>query len=92
MSNPSNRFPTIIIEMDGGLIQSIKSSHPVRVVVLDGDVEGSGEDEIVEIDGCDVIVSDHESIQRDPVYVLSVVNQIDALVRNDVDLRQPRQP
>lgn len=33
--------PTIVITLDGGLIQDITVTHQVRVIVLDRDTEGS---------------------------------------------------
>ena len=71
---------TIVIYVDGGVIQSIAATGPVRVIVLDGDVQGNYEDRILVIDGAKVIVSDHDNVEIDASYVSSVSDQLELAV------------
>lgn len=69
--------PTIVIDMDGGLIQDISADAAVRVIVLDADIEG-GDDEPSIIDGSEVYVSDYQlKLGVDHDYVTGVVGQVD---------------
>ena len=70
--------PTAIVEMDGGLIQQIISSGPMRVVVLDADIEGADEDEVSTIDNKEVVVINHGDIDIDTEDVHSVLAQIES--------------
>ncbi len=70
--------PTAIVEMDGGLIQQIISSGPMRVVVLDADIEGADEDDVSTIDDKEVVVINHGDIEIDAEDVLSVIAQIES--------------
>ncbi|MFJ4291276.1 hypothetical protein ACIP1U_16055 [Cupriavidus sp. NPDC089707] len=38
--------PTIVVHLDGGLVQYVESDAHVNVVIVDYDLEGAGEDEI----------------------------------------------
>lgn len=67
--------PTVIVNMDGGLIQDMSASQPVRLIVLDADTEGTTDD-LSNIDGEEVIVVDHNPVQIDADYVLAVVGQV----------------
>lgn len=69
--------PVLVINMDGGLIQDMLASAPVRVIVLDGDVEGS-QDETHSINDEDVLVADHTTINIDLDYTQSVVSQVES--------------
>ena len=80
-------MPTIVIEMNGGSIKYVRSSMPVRVVMLDEDTEGGDEDHIHKINGEKVFLSDYvlshdnrvldgnDGIDAD--YVEDVIAQID---------------
>lgn len=80
MLNTTPATPTVVVYVVGGVIQSITSSHPVRVVVLDADVQGNYEDKITEIDGSKAIVSDYSSVEIDADYVASVSDQLEMAV------------
>ena len=45
--------PTVVIEMDGGLIQNVTANVKVEVLGLDADTEGGDEDAIREITNWD---------------------------------------
>ena len=82
MSTATLVTPTIVVFVDGGLIHNIAASHPVRVVVLDADVQGNYEDKITEIDGTKVIVSDHRHVDIDAEYVVSLSKQLELAVHS----------
>jgi uncharacterized secreted protein with C-terminal beta-propeller domain len=71
------KSPTLVVEVSGGLIQNMSASAPVRVIVLDADVNGVEEERIQQIDGEDVIVSDHDPVWIVPAVVESTVAQLD---------------
>ncbi len=70
--------PTAIVEMEGGLIHQIIASGPMRVVVLDADIEGADEDDVSTIDDKEVVVINHGDIEIDAEDVLSVIAQIES--------------
>lgn len=43
--------PRIVIKMEGGLIQEIGSDQPVTVLLLDYDIEGADEEDLITVDG-----------------------------------------
>lgn len=43
--------PTIVITVEGGVIQDISVSHQACVVVIDLDTQGADRDELIMIDG-----------------------------------------
>lgn len=53
------KIPTIVIDMDGGLVHCVTADVPVRVIVVDQDIEGSS-DRTITINGNEAIVSDYE--------------------------------
>lgn len=53
----STLAPVAVIDVSGGLIQNITSNLPLDVIVLDADIEGVSEDEIVEVEGDEVYAS-----------------------------------
>lgn len=69
--------PTVIVNMDGGRIQNMSSSQPLRMIVLDADTEGTTDD-LSNIDGEEVIVVDHNPVDIDPNYVLTIVGQVES--------------
>ena len=54
----------VVVEMESGLINSVKSSHPVGVYIMDGDTEGGDKSNIMEIDGQDFYLS-NQSVSAD---------------------------
>lgn len=80
MSNATPATQTVVVYVDGGVIQSIAATGPVRVIVLDADVQGNFEDRILVIDDQNVIVSDHDSVEIDAAYVESVSSQLELAV------------
>lgn len=53
--------PTIVITLDGGVVQDISVSHQVNVIVLDRDTDGVDLDDLTMIDGCAAWASVHGS-------------------------------
>lgn len=52
--------PVILVDVNGGLIQNIRSNGAVRIVVLDSDTEGVFDtDRLALIEGSEVYVSDY---------------------------------
>lgn len=43
--------PNVIMEMNGGVINDVKSDQPVNLIVLDEDIEGADADGIVTVNG-----------------------------------------
>lgn len=46
MANQDASLPTVVLEVNGGIINCIRSDAPVHIVVLDQDTEGGDEDQI----------------------------------------------
>jgi hypothetical protein len=83
MSNAHPSTPAaqiIVVYVDGGVIQSIAATGPVRVIVLDGDVQGNFEDRILVINDKKFIVSEHDNVEIDSQYVSCVSNQLELSV------------
>lgn len=70
---PAN--PVVIANMEGGIIQSLESNTPVTVIVLDADLEGVDEDDIVEVDGGEVYPASHH-VDIDPEAVADILEQL----------------
>lgn len=70
--------PTVVVEMDGGLIQQVSCDQPVRVITLDKDLEGADEEWIEEIDGAEVYWR-AEDVQIEPDRVSRIASEIDSL-------------
>jgi hypothetical protein len=68
--------PIVVVEVSGGLIQDMNSSTPVRVIVLDGDTEGSEDFRL--INGTDYLVTSHASVEEDAAYVEHIVQEVDS--------------
>jgi hypothetical protein len=63
---------TVVVEMNGGVINNISANQPVRVIVLDEDTESGGEEiSFGNINGSDVYIQDH-AIEGSPSEILSV--------------------
>lgn len=83
-------IPTVVMEVDGGAIHCVRSTGPVRVIVLDDDTEGGDSDRIHEINGSDVYVTDKllltlaqpggEGIAAD--FVADVVDQLPVTIED----------
>jgi hypothetical protein len=43
--------PRIIVQLSGGLIQSVTSSMPAEAMILDFDIEGADEEEVATLTG-----------------------------------------
>lgn len=78
-------MPTAVIEMEGGLIQSVRSSEPMRVIILDEDIEGAEKEQLTIIDMNEVYLhhfllngsSGGSADQVDPEYVKNITSQIE---------------
>lgn len=51
--------PVVVAHMEGGIIQNLEANVPVTVIVLDADIEGVDEGDIVEVDGNEVYPATH---------------------------------
>lgn len=79
--------PAVVVEVEGGLVQCVRSSAPVRVVILDADTEGGDADRIHEVNGEDTYVHDYalNKFEGDgydgvaPEFVADVLKQLEAL-------------
>lgn len=69
----------VVIEINGGVVNTVSATHPVRVIILDQDVEGGVPDNIQEINGEDVYISDYHLDLNEDVskYVDNIVSQLD---------------
>lgn len=55
----NKRIPTIVIQINGGLITCVNADMPVRVIILDEDTEGGDTDRIMEVNGGEAYVYDY---------------------------------
>lgn len=69
-------MPLIVVRMDGGTIVEAVANVPARVIFIDNDTESGDEENIFEINGSEVYVSDESVVESDPAYVQSVFEQI----------------
>lgn len=84
MSNTDSFLPTIVVEVEGGLIRCIRSDAQVHVIVLDADTEGGDPDQIKEVSGEEVYVAEYLLIEDadpgmdgiDPEFVQQVIESI----------------
>lgn len=78
------KMPTIVLDVEGGVVQDVNSDMPARVIILDGDTEGGGE-QVREIDGEEVYVSEYILTEEEAAkeYVEKIVREVDAEVRGD---------
>ena len=58
--------PTLVLDINGGVINQIQSSEPVRVIVLDQDTEGGDPDNLMEVNGETLYVTDYLLVENDP--------------------------
>ena len=54
-------IPVIVVEVEGGCVQETFSSHRVRILCVDRDVDGSEERYITHLESGDAVVSDRET-------------------------------
>ncbi len=89
--------PTAVIEINGGLVNCIRSSVPMQVVLLDEDTEGGDEDSIHEVNGESVYVHNavlHNDAEPgfsgvDRGFVENVLSQIKVNAPDETDFPQP---
>lgn len=55
--NTGSITPVAVLELEGGLLGCVRSTHPLHLVVLDCDTEGCDSDVIKEINGEEVYVT-----------------------------------
>jgi len=67
--------PVVVAHMEGGIIQNLEANVPVTVIVLDADIEGVDEGDIVEVDGNEVYPASHH-VEIDPDGVADVQEQL----------------
>lgn len=80
----STELPAVIVEIQGGIINCVRSSVPMRVVILDADTEGGDKEFIKDVNGEAAYVHDYTlapSIEPgfdgvDPDFVKDVIEQI----------------
>lgn len=79
LSTTEQPAPVVVVEMDGGLINVVRSSVPVRVILLDADTEGGDKSVIAEIEGEAVYMHDF-SVSREeiePARCIDTARQVD---------------
>jgi hypothetical protein len=84
-SNAIENIPTVILGIEGGALHWALSNSGVSLIVLDGDIEGGDAENIYEINGDDVYVSEWElnRISKtgedgiNPEFVNDVIEQIE---------------
>lgn len=82
----SGDLPAVVIEIDGGAIHCARSTLPMRIILLDQDVEGSDGDRILEINSEEMYVHDYRLVVPaepgqdgiDPVFVSDIIEQVGA--------------
>lgn len=52
--------PTVVIDIEGSAVHSVRSNRPMRVVILDADTQGSDGKRIQTIEGFEVYVHDRK--------------------------------
>lgn len=82
-------MPTIIINVSGGIITEVKTTTPVRVLILDSDIEGADEDRVINVDGDNFFVHDFKISSAnelfDPERVKNIEAQVDGAIGNTQD-------
>jgi len=69
----------IVVNMNGGLINEVRASEPIRVIFLDEDTEGGDEERIYTVSGEEVYVTEYLVLPGDvdPNSVANVAKEID---------------
>lgn len=78
-------MPTVVLEINGGVINCARSTQPVRLIVLDEDTEGGDEENIMEVNGEEAYVHDYRLTTAvtggydgiDTEFVVNVIEQIE---------------
>lgn len=78
-------LPAVVIEIEGGMVNCVRTSVPARVVVLDEDTEGADADRLQAVNGTEVFVHDYTLTEFggqgldgvDPDFVAGTLRQID---------------
>ena len=73
-------IPFVVVDLNGGLIQDVRSSVAARVVILDADVEDLDEDRIKIVEGVECTVSD--SLCAPDPDLSSLVAELDELTED----------
>lgn len=79
-------MPTVILEINGGAVYCATSNSPVRLIILDEDVEGSDGERVKFIGGEDAYVHDYTLAMPsddgrcgiDEKFVRDIVKQVEA--------------
>jgi len=77
--NVEPSVPTVVIEVNGGVINASRATEKVEIIILDADTEGGDTEQIMEVNGDDVYVSHLVMTDQggiDPDYVQDILNQI----------------
>ena len=69
--------PTVVIEIEGGLINLVYADKPVRVIILDADTEGGDDENIVEVFDTEFYLHDHDPCEISETYVREVIAQLE---------------
>jgi hypothetical protein len=77
--------PAVVLEINGGVVNCVRASAPMRVVVLDEDTEGGDAEFVLEVNGEEVYCQDRVLTTFegegqdgvDPDFVAEVLEQLD---------------
>lgn len=79
---PRPEKPVVVVDLDGGAIHNVRGSAPVRVIILDADIEGGDPDNIHTVDGQEIYLSDYnigrEHCLGDRSDVLRIATEVDS--------------
>lgn len=78
-------MPVVVVEINGGAVYCARSSQPLRLIILDEDVEGSDGESVMKVKGEEVYVHDFQITEKaDPgqeginaEYVASIIAQVE---------------
>ena len=74
--------PLVVVNLNGGVIEDVRSTIPVRVLLLDEDTEGADADRCAEVEGVECYVSDWtinaDTAAAEGPDVLQAVAEVDA--------------
>lgn len=81
----NSAMPTVVVEINGGAVYCARSSQPLRLVILDEDVEGSDGENVMKVNDEEFYVHDHQITEKaepgqggiDAEFVADVIQQID---------------
>lgn len=80
-------LPVVVLESNGGAVYGSRSSQPLRLIILDEDVENSDGESVMKINNAEYYVHDHQLTEKpgpglvygiDAEFVVDVARQIDA--------------